>query len=330
MAVFFAAVLLVFVGMTGLAVDYGFASLERRVLQNAVDAAASTGASNLAAGQAVNADVSTMVSRNGVAVTTSVDCQYIDNSGNATGPCSAAASATTGGVKVTATNSRPTYFMRVLGVPTVTVGATGTARVLSISPQASLKGSNSLFIVCGVDTKKPGPGNPKQSILKKVGSSYVAEIADDVVDGTQFVIHNPTVADCGMHSSSFKGLNATGAETGAFTLPRNLITETGTRAGPTTDAVRGRNGCVAGLSSDNVSGCTMIIPVFDTAPAKDIAHAIMWVAFYVTQIDSNTHYGAIDLAYTLTLDQEMANSMTAPWTKNTKQVLTTTRLWNPL
>jgi Flp pilus assembly protein TadG len=332
MAVFFAAVLLVFIGMTGLAVDYGFASLERRVLQNAVDAAATTGAANLAAGQSVGADVGTMVSRNGVGITATIDCQYIDNSNPSvvTGPCSGAASANTGGVQVTATNLRPTYFMRVLGVPHVTVSATSAARVFSISPQSAMKGSNSLFLVCGVDTKKPGSGNQKQSILKKVGGSYVAEIATDVVDGTQFVIHDPHVADCGMPSDSFKGLNATGAETGLFTLPRNLIAETGTRAGPTTDAVRGRLGCAAGLSSNNVDGCTMIIPVFDDTQRlnKDIAHAIMWVAFYVTQVDSNTHYGAIDLNYTLTLDQGMEASMVASWTKNTKQVLTTTRLWN--
>jgi putative Flp pilus-assembly TadE/G-like protein len=126
MAVFFAAVLFVFIGMTGLAVDYGFASLERRVLQNAVDAAATTGAGNLSRGEAVSADVNTLVGRNGVGLTATVDCQYIDNTGAVTGPCSGAASATTGGVKVTATNLRPTYFMRVFGpqYQNVTVSAT--------------------------------------------------------------------------------------------------------------------------------------------------------------------------------------------------------------
>src|SRR5262245_37820443 len=103
MAVFFAAALFVFIGMTGLAVDYGFAALERRVLQNAVDAASVTGANALARGASPSADVQTMATKNSIAVSTTVVCEYIDNANAVTGSCSGTPSGTTSGVKVTAT-----------------------------------------------------------------------------------------------------------------------------------------------------------------------------------------------------------------------------------
>jgi hypothetical protein len=108
-------------------------------------------------------------------------------------------------------------------------------------------------------------------------------------------------------------------------LPFNLVTETGTRAGPTTQAVRGINGCAAGLSSDALDNCTMIIPIFVSSPAKDIAYTVRWLAFHVRQIDSNTHYGRLDLDYPIAQE---SYTLMSPWTKNTKQVWTTVRLWN--
>jgi Flp pilus assembly protein TadG len=314
--------LAVLIGMTGLAVDHGFATLERRVLQNSVDAAATTGARHLAQGVDPTTSVATMVTKNGAAATTTVECQYVDSNQAITGPCSGTPSATTAGVRVTATNPRPTYFMRVLGVPSVTVSATSTARVYGITSASPYPSSGSLFIVCGINTYLAGPGNKKMDILT---SDHGAWVPNAAADGQEFVIHNPNVADCGMHSSSFKGLNAVGAESGPISLPYNLISETGTRAGPTTQAVRGINGCAAGLSSDSVNNCTMIIPVFVSSPAKDVAYSVWWLAFDIRQIDSNTHYGRLRLDYTVAQE---AYTLLAPWTKNTKQVLTTVRLWN--
>jgi Flp pilus assembly protein TadG len=321
MAVLLAVVLVALIGMTGLGVDYAFATLERRTLQNAVDAAAS-GAINLAQGESPTADVNSMVQRNGAAPSTAVECAYVDNADAVTGPCDAAPSAATSGIRVTATNTRPTYFMRVLGVPTVTVGATAAARVQGVAAASPYPSSASLFIVCGIDTRLAGPGNATLSILQQIGGQWVPNPA---ADGREFVIHNPQVADCGMQSTAFKGLNAVGAEVGPIALPANLITETGTRAGPTTQAVRGEAGCGAGLYSDTVDNCTMIIPVFVSAPAKDVAASVRWLAFHVRRIDANTHYGRLDLDYTI--GQE-AYTLLAPWTKNTKQVLTVVRLWN--
>jgi Flp pilus assembly protein TadG len=322
MPVLLAGMLTILIGMTGLAVDHGFAILERRVLQNAVDAAASSGALSLAQGVSPTTSVSTMVTRNGAAVTTNVECQYVDSTGTDTGPCTGTASNDTAGVRVTATNPRATFFMRVLGVDSVTVSATSSARVYAVSSSSPYPSSGSLFIVCGINTKLAGPGNKTKDILKQQGGQWVVNTA---ADGDEFVIHNPNVADCGMQSSSFKGLNATGAESGPITLPFNLVTETGTRAGPTTQAVRGINGCAAGLYSDAVDNCTMIIPVFVSAPDKEIAYSVRWLAFDIRRIDSNTHYGRLRLDYAIAQE---SYTLLAPWTKNTKQVLTTVRLWN--
>lgn len=322
MPVLLAGFLTVLIGMTGLAVDHGFATLERRVLQNSVDAAASSGAHSLAQGNSATANVSSMVTRNGAAATTVIDCQYVDSTGANTGDCSATASASAAGVRVTATNARPTLFMRVLGVTSVAVSATSAARVYAISASSPYPSSASLFTVCGINTKRAGPGNQTLSILQQSGGEWVPNLA---ADGLEFVIHNPQVADCGMQSNAFKGLNAVGAESGPISLPRNLMTETGTRAGPTNQAVRGINGCGAGLYSDTVDNCTMIIPVFISSPAKDVATSVRWLAFDVRRIDSNTHYGRLRLDYAIAQE---AYTILAPWTKNTKQVLTTVRLWN--
>jgi Flp pilus assembly protein TadG len=319
MTVLLAVVLVALVGMTGLGVDFAFATLERRVLQNATDAAAASGAINLARGEDPTGDVDRMMQRNNVALSTTVVCQYVDDDA-VTGPCNAATAATTNGVRVTATNIRPTYFMPILGVPTVTVSATAAARVLGVTAASPYPSSASLFIVCGINTKRPS--SAPLSILQQSGGQWVPNPA---ADGQEFVIHNPQVADCGMGSNSFKGLNAVGAEVGPISLPFNMITETGTRAGPTTQAVRGEGGCSAGLSSNAVDNCTMIIPVFVSSPAKDVAYSVRWLAFHIRQIDSNTHYGRLDLDYPISQE---SYTMLAPWTKNTKQVLTVVRLWN--
>lgn len=322
MAVLLASLVFVFFGMTGLGVDFAFATLEKRTLQNAADAAATSGAINLARGESPVNDVNSMVTRNGAANTTVVLCQYVDNSNAVVGGCDAAAPGSSSGVRVTATNTRPTYFMRVLGIPTYTASANSAARVVTVSPSSPYPSSASLFIVCGLDTLLAGPGNHKMDILQRSGGDWVPNPS---ANGREFVIHNPTVADCDMRSSAFKGLNAIGAQSGPISLPFNMITETGTRAGPTSQAVRGIDGCQAGLYSDSVNNCVMVIPVFVSAPAKDVAYSVRWLAFYVRQIDSNTHYGRLILDYTI--GQE-AYTMYAPWTKNTKQVLTAVRLWN--
>jgi hypothetical protein len=320
--VLLATLLVAFIGMTGLGVDYAFSTLERRILQNGVDAAASSGAIDLAEGTSPEADVTAVVTRNGARASTTVVCEYVDNTNTVTGLCSAVPSGTTGGVRVTATSTRPTYFMRVLEVPTATVSATATARVLSLSASSPYPSSASLFVVCAIDTKMPGAGNPTMSILLNTGGQWVPNPA---ADGVEFIIHAPQVADCGMQGNSFKGLKAVGALAGPITQPYNIITETGTRAGPVTQAVRGIAGCGTGASSDNIDNCMMIIPAFVSSPSMTVAYAVRWMAFEVRQVNANIHYGRLRLNYTVSQE---SYTLTAPWTKNAKQVLTMVRLWN--
>jgi Flp pilus assembly protein TadG len=332
MAVFFAAVLFVFIGMTGLAVDYGFATLERRVLQNAVDAAAQSGATNLSMGVSAAADVQTMVTRNNVAVGTTVVCDYIDNSNVVTGSCSGTPSGTTSGVRVSATSNRPTYFMRVLGIPTVAVSANSMARVSAWNQSSALtqNASNTLFLVCGWSARVAGNPPTYHDILTGTSGNYGV---NGTAVGKTFVIHGPQIADCGIHDSAFKGLNSS---TGPVTLADWIFTESGVRAGPVAQAVPTPGGCAAGLYSDDTAldNCNMLIPIFTQDSVEPTAHhmvkvsddwkvwSVMWLMFEVHRTGANEHTG------TLLSNAPLVPGPTtlfAPWTKNTSSMFTAVR-----
>jgi Flp pilus assembly protein TadG len=301
MAVFFAVVLVGLIGMSGLGIDYGFATLERRSLQNAADAAATTGALDLVRNVSPVTDVNTMASRN--ATTTGVQCDYVDASNTVTGPCTPGPASTTSGVRVIATNVRDTYFMRVLGVPTISVSAESIARVSSMqnttvnpATSAPTDAGNALFIVCGYDTKVYGGGT--MDILQ--GSMAAPASSPWNVDaaawGVEFIIHDAQVTDCGMQSNKFKGLNGT---VGTVTLPAVLDIENGNKAGPTRTAVNGPQGCGVGLDSDGALGCVMILPVAISSPAKEKLYSVRWLPFFVRQRHANQHTGQLLSTYNL-------------------------------
>jgi Flp pilus assembly protein TadG len=323
MPVLLAGMLVALIGMTGLAVDFGFGTLERRVLQNAADAAAATGASDLINGVTPTSGVQAMVSQNGASVTTDVTCQYVDTANAVTGLCSAAPSNTTSGVKVTATNTRDTYFMRVLGIPTMTVSAEATARISTMqntltNPATSMSynAQNALFIVCGYNTKLVGGGNMNilQGAQPGISPWDLNPAAIDPANPKEFIIHDPQPEDCGIHSSSFKGLNKT---VGMVTLPADLQYETGTNAGPTQYAINGFNGCGANLNSSTVDGCVMILPIATEVrtsnalgqpyPDGERLRAVRWLPFRIRQVDSNTTAGTLLGTYIL-------NDSLLPWT----------------
>ena len=322
MPIFLAVLLTVILGMTGLAVDYGFAALERRALQNAADAAAISGAINLVRGESPVADVSTVANRN--AVTSGVVCDYVDVSNAVTGSCSGVASGSSDGVKVIATNQRPTFFLNVVGIRTFTVSAESIARVSAWTNNTPYEVGNSLFVVCGYGTKlwNPRPTDPadgRLSILQGTQPGASPWNVSPAAFNRDFVIHDPHVADCGMASERFKGLNAS---SGVITLPTILMSETGDRAGPTRSAVNGITGCAAGLDTDATNDCVMVIPIFVSSPAKDYVYAVRWLPFRVREIDANTHVGTLLENYTIRQD---TNTLLAPWTKNTKGVITSVR-----
>lgn len=301
MAVLLALMLTAVLGMAGLAVDYGFATLERRALQNAADAGATSGALDLVDNVSPVADVNIMVGRN--ATTTDVQCHYVDAANTVTGPCTATPSSSTSGVRVIATNTWDTYFMRALGVPTITVSAESIARVTSMQDttanpagSAPYDAGNALFIVCGYDTMVYGGGT--QSILEGTlanpsGSPWNVRNA---AWGVEFIIHDSHVSDCGMQSSSFKGLNGT---VGTVRLPAVLDIETGTRAGPTRTAVNGSRGCDGGLDSDDALNCVMILPIAVSSPAHQELYSVRWLPFLIRQRASNQHTGTLLDTYNL-------------------------------
>ena len=301
MAVFLALFLTVLLGMAGLGIDYGFATLERRSLQNAADAAAASGALNLVQNLSPVSDVNTMAGRN--ATTTSVQCDYVDGTNNVTGSCASAPSNTTSGVRVIATNVRDTYFMRALGIPTVTVSAESIARVTSMqntttnpATSAPYEAGNALFIVCGYDTKLYPSGTMdilQGSMASPAGSPWNVDAA---AWGVEFIIHDAQVTDCGMQGNHFKGLNGT---TGVITLPAVLDTEEGNRAGPTRTAVNGPQGCGIGLDSDGTIGCVMVLPIATSSPGNKKLYSVRWLPFFVRQRHANQHTGTLLSSYNL-------------------------------
>jgi hypothetical protein len=330
MPVLLAAMLTALLGLTGLAVDFGFATVERRALQNAADAAAVSGAINLVRGENPVAEVTTVANRN--ASVAGLVCEYVNAANAVTGPCTSAPSATTDGVRVQATNTRATFFLGVLGIPTFTVSAESTARVSAWTTNTPYEVGNSLFLVCGYNTRlwDRRPGEPEGlSILQGTPPGAPPWPVNPAAIGREFVIHDPDVARCGLQSSSFKGLNATSGE---VTLPALLLSETGDRAGPTRTAVAGIAGCGAGLhtNDDALDGCIMPIPIFASVPDpnRDYVYAVRWLPFQIRRPlrggkpDSNTHIGKLLDGYTIRQD---TNTLLAPWTKNTKAAITSVR-----
>src|SRR3954452_19929415 len=140
MAVLLATLLIIFIGMTGLGVDFAFSTLERRALQNAADAATLSGARDLSQGVGPTIDIARVAAQN--ASISTLDCQYVNTANADIGPCTGSARGAAG-VHVTATHTRDTFFMQVLGVRTVTISADAMARIsvmqdTSTSPASSI------------------------------------------------------------------------------------------------------------------------------------------------------------------------------------------------
>jgi Flp pilus assembly protein TadG len=349
MPVLLAGMLVVMLGMAGLAVDFGFGTLERRTLQNAVDAASQTGATglaNLASSDSVTrakganlvSDVQTIVSRNGAAVSTAVVCEFVDNTNAVTGPCSSPPSNSTSGVKVTATNTRGTYFMRALGVPTITASAQSTSRVYAWADGSPNPAQNqaydiwgSFFMVCGYGTMEAPNGSngnrytPSSILAGSASDAQPQALAAGAV-GKTYVIHdsNPNrLANCGITDGEFKGLNAS---SGTVQLPTWLYNESGNRAGPVSQAIKTYAGCpsAASVSDTALNDCIMIIPIYTKVNEKARGdwdmYAVRFLPFRIIRKDSNTHWA------TLLEDVVIQDAtLVAPWTKNTNRAITTVR-----
>ena len=319
MLVQIATALTVLIGMVGLAVDIGFVTLERRTLQNAVDAAALTGAIDLVSSPgSTQADVNIMVDTHGVA-SASATCAFVDNSNAETGACSGTPGSGSSGVKVSATRSRDTFFMRVLNVPTVTMSAQSIARV---SAWQNYDAAAALFIVCGYQTKlAPVSGGGTYSILAGTAPGSAPWPVNSAAVGKTFVIHDPQdVVSCGVSNASFKGLNGS---TEWLSLPASLEYDTGVNAGPTAKAVEGFNGCSAGVDPNN---CVMVLPIAASSvpqPGQDELYCVRWLRFLITKGATNVHYGKLlDPNYVV---RQQSNTVLTSWTVGTQAGLTSVR-----
>lgn len=294
MLVFITATFAVLVGITGLAVDLGFVTIERRTLQKAADAAAVSGALDLAyetTWPSINTDVNAMVTNNQVEAGTTTACTLVDNSNaQRQANCNPPTDTNVSGVKVVLSRPRDTYFMRILGINTVNVSANSTARVVKHN---AYEGGNALFMVCAYNTYLAPNGALRQSILAAGGPPYSVLPA---ALNRQYLIHGPQVQreDCGITNNAFKGLANADENEGLTTLPGVMTYDTGVKAGPTRTAVEGALGC--GLIADSrfiTTPCVMILPVFVSSPANKKVDAVMWLPFLIQQIDANTHYGTL-------------------------------------
>lgn len=311
-----AAVMVGLLGMLGLALDTGFVVLERRQLQNAVDAAATSGAIDLVrlpnstVGD-VRVDVDTMVNRNAVAPANAA-CAYVDvNSVALASPlCTQLPPTSASGVQVTASRPRDTFFMRALGISSVTVSARSIAHVSALG---GYDARAALFIVCGYGTFQANGLTDKPIFLPGQLTVNPAAI------GTTYVIHGPGVATCGLNPNDFKGLmdrslvesNAPMMTALNAQLPATLPGENGNQAGQTRVAVEGIGGCSPGEDDD----CIMLLPIAKSGvkSGSDISlDCVMWLPFHVRRTGANEHTGTL-LGTSYAVRQPAGVGLT-PWT----------------
>ncbi|HEY7031576.1 MAG TPA: pilus assembly protein TadG-related protein [Thermomicrobiales bacterium] len=298
--VMFALFATALVGALGLATDLGISFAGRRAMQNAADAAAYAGARKVAkaataSGVSASSEVGTVAGTNGFAfasATPTVACAYVTDADASVGDCSATVPAAATGVKVTVTETHPTFFLRVVpgGPETATTRATATAHV----EVPGLTGAGP-FIVCATDTILYPNTNTSMNVLNKVGGSWQLNTA---AVGKTFLIHGPQINKCANSNNSFKGIADTDANKSLTAPPEKYFGySTGTVASISA-TVDGIQGCQAGGPLDN---CVAYLPM----SVVDAGHPVinsgsnkqMWTigfaSFLITQVSSNTHTGKL-------------------------------------
>ncbi|MEA2583607.1 MAG: hypothetical protein QOF33_1692 [Thermomicrobiales bacterium] len=306
--VMFAFFVTVMFGLLGLAVDLGMAFAERRTMQNAADLGAIAGARAIVRYTTANpasafADVQTIVSGNSMANAPTIDsCVYVNDSNANVGDCTSTVPASATGVRVTVSETHPTYFIRVIpGAPnSATTSATATAHVRL----ATNVGSDGPFIVCGMGTELASGGSV--SILSNNSAVNPSAI------GQTFEIHGPQIARCGLSNSSFKGL-ADQASNSGKALGEYWTADNGVKAGPTRVRVSGIEGCARNAADPYT--CVLLLPVATDNPAPVSSnprkfYVVKILAFRVASCGSNCHKG------TLLDDYIVSGPNTGGWTRD--------------
>jgi Flp pilus assembly protein TadG len=287
-------------GVLGLATDLGISFAGRRSMQNAADAAAYAGARQVAraattSGVSAQTEVSALVSSNGFTFASSsptAACVYVNDADTSVGNCSGTVPTTATGVKVTVTETHPTFFIRVIpGAPsTATTSATAIAHVMI----PNLAGAGP-FIVCATDTILYPSTNSSMNVLNKVNGKWTINTA---AVGKTFLIHGPQINKCANSNSSFKGIADSDFNKSFMAPPERYFGySTGTVASIST-TVDGIQGCQAGGALNNcVAYLPMSVidsshPVINSGSNKQM-WTIGFAAFFIVQIDANSHTGTL-------------------------------------
>lgn len=305
MLVLFALILPVLLGMLGLSLDLGFNFVQQRATQNAADAAVTVALNALKNGSsATNATVATALTLNkwpiGMSTSSAWTCTLLDNADASLGSCAVTPiPSSASGVKITLSQTYPTFFMAALNIASSTVSASSAGHIESAT---TFDAGTAPFLVCGDNTwLGDSHANPTGSmwILKTDGGSppheYLPATVNPSAIGQTFIIHDSHVQDCGM-GSSFKGLNGS---TGPFTLPQWMTGTNGVHAGPT--RVNVRNGC-----NGTLNNCVLILPIAEGPTSRADgktsctgtqsgmnACAVLWLPFMIYQVHPNTHAGTL-------------------------------------
>ena len=217
------------------------------------------------------------------------------------------------GVQVLSSNEEPTLLIRAVGTERFTARAQATATVQALR---SLAAGASPIMVCGasssdlkaaVEAETGSPYNPSPddtydvAMLINLGDRWEVNpnaVADpnDLLASEVFRIHdNQDVAKCGAGGNGFKGLVDSG---GSYEIPSWWGSKTGTTSGPTRNALGsyritidgdGKAACAPGQFDD----CVVILPICSHSNLGNGTnvefYCVMFGAFYIVQVDSNTH-----------------------------------------
>jgi hypothetical protein len=267
--IMFALMLTGLLGMVGLAMDLGYSFSQRRNTQNAADAGALAGA--LAVLKQTNAQpyVVNAVSGNQFANSTTtptvLSCNYVpltmkdDSTGSPwtdLGTCTSTPPTGATGVHVHTRESHATFFIRILGINSITTTGVATAHVQILKPIPG----DAPFIVCGSRTKPwTGPSNAANAVLKKDNAAATGWSFNKNSDGIKYQIHGPQIEKCGIQEGDFKGY-AEGSDNAGLPIPEYWNYSNGDKAGVINNDVNGINGCKAGVPIP-ASGCVMFVPI---------------------------------------------------------------------
>ena len=217
------------------------------------------------------------------------------------------------GVSVDATiGPFKTYVAGIVGFGQATTEAKASVQGAAVT---AFDANNAPFIICGVNTWVDD-GSTKSLLLMSGGTPVIPYQIDPMAVNVTYVIHDSHVDDCGA-GSSFKGLGDQAANAGVSTLPADLSTLPGTRAGPTRTIVDGVSGCAPG-QDDPLHPCVMMVPVATTG-SSDTMHCVLWAAFLITQTGANSHSAKLLANYSVGGGPE---SFTWTWASSTSVSIT--------